>query len=435
MNQRKILILIFLSSSMQKQQYLAFLQTKTSNIIFKKKIQLLQFMSKYKVYAMGLNFMGQLGLGHRKQVKGFVQVPEFNDVKIKQLKAHMTQSYALLEDNQLLQWGWVMDNLTQARTLSFYKRYPTFLSIWQRYSVFGDTIGLRGSYVSPILLNKKLLNYRIDEMSLGGSYILTKMIDGFVFGLGENYKGQLGLGDLKYKFEFTKIPIKENEKIIQTSCGYQHSVLLSESGSVYGTGRSNHHQFYTDKISIIFQLNKTIVDFYQTVQRRTHQNYPFIKVSCGFNHTLYLTEKQLYASGLNIYGQCGVSNLDEYNKIKSMSEVFIDLQEEEKIIDIASGQAHNLILTSNGRIILFGSTMHNQLASPAKYDFEQTGQVQLNIPLQENEKIVKIYANFDRSAVLTSNFINNEKVMEMLQFGEVEMSLSTTFHISQHLQE
>ena len=43
--------------------------------------------------------------------------------------------------------------------------------------------------MSPILLNKKLLNYRIDEMSLGGSYILTKMIDGFVFGLGENYKG------------------------------------------------------------------------------------------------------------------------------------------------------------------------------------------------------------------------------------------------------
>lgn len=82
-----------------------------------------------------------------------------------------------------------MDNLTQARALSFYKRYPTFLSLWQKYSVFGDTIGLRGSYVSPILLNKKLLNYRIDEMSIGGSYILAKMIDGNVFGLGENYKG------------------------------------------------------------------------------------------------------------------------------------------------------------------------------------------------------------------------------------------------------
>ena len=43
--------------------------------------------------------------------------------------------------------------------------------------------------MSPILLNKKLLNYKIDEMTIGGSYILAKMIDGHVFGLGENYKG------------------------------------------------------------------------------------------------------------------------------------------------------------------------------------------------------------------------------------------------------
>ena len=66
-----------------------------------------------------------------------------------------------------------MDNLTQARTLSFYKRFPNMLTLWQKYSKFGDTIGFRGSYASPILLNRKLLNYKIDEMAVGGSYILT----------------------------------------------------------------------------------------------------------------------------------------------------------------------------------------------------------------------------------------------------------------------
>lgn len=44
--------------------------------------------------------------------------------------------------------------------------------------------------------------------------------DGTVFGLGENYKGQLGTGDLGFKHHFEQIKFDTKEKIVDVSCGY-----------------------------------------------------------------------------------------------------------------------------------------------------------------------------------------------------------------------
>lgn len=34
-------------------------------------------------------------------------------------------------DGQILNWGWVLDSLTTARTLNYYKRWPNFVKKWQ----------------------------------------------------------------------------------------------------------------------------------------------------------------------------------------------------------------------------------------------------------------------------------------------------------------
>jgi len=35
------------------------------------------------------------------------------------------------DDGQILNWGWVFDSLTTARTLSYYKRSPKLAKFWQ----------------------------------------------------------------------------------------------------------------------------------------------------------------------------------------------------------------------------------------------------------------------------------------------------------------
>ena len=43
---------------------------------------------------------------------------------------------ALLDDGQILQWGWTLDQLTSTRTLAYYKKNPNFFINLQKYMPF-----------------------------------------------------------------------------------------------------------------------------------------------------------------------------------------------------------------------------------------------------------------------------------------------------------
>jgi len=43
----------------------------------------------------------------------------------------LDSSLILPADGQILNWGWVLDSLTTARTLNYYKRWPNFVQKWQ----------------------------------------------------------------------------------------------------------------------------------------------------------------------------------------------------------------------------------------------------------------------------------------------------------------
>lgn len=101
---------------------------------------------------------------------------------------------------------------------------------------------MRSGLHSPILLNRNILDFPISKFSVGGCYLLILLKDGTAHGMGENYRGQLGTGDTKYRHYFEKLALPIKEKVIDISCGYQHSLVLTESGRVYGSGRANHFQ-------------------------------------------------------------------------------------------------------------------------------------------------------------------------------------------------
>ncbi len=71
--------------------------------------------------------------------------------------------------------------------------------------------------------------------------------------MGENYKGQLGVGNVKFQHEFSPVDTPSREKAMDISSGLQHSLFLSEKGVVYGTGRANWSQVVSsDNVSIDF---------------------------------------------------------------------------------------------------------------------------------------------------------------------------------------
>ncbi len=66
-----------------------------------------------------------------------------------------------------------------------------------------------------------------------------------------------------------------------------------------------------------------------------------VKISCGFEHTLLLSEMgNVYGLGSNIKGQLGLGSIDK--RIKPSK---IDFGKKEKIWKIAAGGYHSLVST------------------------------------------------------------------------------------------
>jgi len=63
---------------------------------------------------------------------------------------------------------------------------------------------------------------------------------GQIYTFGNNYKGQLGLGDEIDKNVPTLIPNLED--VVQISAGESHSLILSNNGQIYVFGNNDHGQ-------------------------------------------------------------------------------------------------------------------------------------------------------------------------------------------------
>ncbi|KRX08045.1 Regulator of chromosome condensation 1/beta-lactamase-inhibitor protein II [Pseudocohnilembus persalinus] len=329
-----------------------------------------------KTFARGLNFMGQLGIGNKNQnLQKFTEIEQLSGKNVSQLEAHFTQSYCRLDDGQILHWGYVLDSLTTTRVLNYYKKSPKISKLWQKYSFFGKTLGLRlGEWQMGLLNKEQIMKHQPNNISIGGSFIMYTTDKGVAYGMGENYKGQLGLGNNKFQFTFEPIQVPNNEKIKQVSAGFQHSVLVT-------------------------------VDFYNNPMRMIIKNEKIKKVSSGFHHSIYLCESgNLYGLGFNSKGQCGTSNLNRLD-CEDFQKIFTNLEDDEYITDIASGKSHNVFITNKGGIYMFGAVKNYQLAREQSFYIDICSPTEVHLKLEDGEIPIKVKANFDRSAVLT-NFGN-----------------------------
>ena len=87
---------------------------------------------------------------------------------------------------------------------------------------------------------KELSKQKVKEIFKGGYFLLALTEDYQIFGWGVNDLGQLGRGYVSYSnnrlYKPQKIDFPSEEKIIDISCGYNHTLVLLENGLVYGWG-------------------------------------------------------------------------------------------------------------------------------------------------------------------------------------------------------
>ncbi|XP_018308499.1 RCC1 and BTB domain-containing protein 1 [Mycetomoellerius zeteki] len=194
-----------------------------------------------------------------------------------------------------------------------------------------------------------------------GPHVLALTKEGEIYSWGCNDRGQLGTEKSAQVITpiLVQIPVPEDslsmKRIIDIACGINYSVALTEDGKIYTWG-DNHY----------YQLGGSINDdnifncCYSSIPKLLNCNLAgkkVVHVSCGGAFTMAITDNgEVYGWGDNSIGQLGIRK----NCEKELTPQWIDL-EGHVIVKVVCGFQHALALTEQGDIFAWGRNDDGQL--------------------------------------------------------------------------
>ena len=203
----------------------------------------------------------------------------------------------------------------------------------------------------------------IKDISFGETHALAATTSGELYSWGNSKWGQVGLGA---KASLSSRPRRvtaalDGKVVVQTSCGASHSAVLTDTGDVYTWGRGFEGQTghaskalddaTNDIITSVQLLPKCVSSFTKD---------PVAALSCGYNFTCVVTR----AGGVWSWGEGGSGQLG-FGRITKQSVPKIVLPccptTSQPFVDISCGWGHTLALTSGGELYAWGLNTYGQL--------------------------------------------------------------------------
>ncbi len=213
------------------------------------------------VWAWGANYSGQLGNGSTTPSLVPVQVTGLSGITA--IAANRSQSFAVGADGTLWAWG------------------------YNGYGQLGD--GTVVDQLSPVPVLSGVL-----QVAAGYLHTLALRSDGSVWAWGANYFGQLGRGT-QTSSEPTPQMVAGLRPASAVGAGYDHSLVVAATGSVYAWGYNQYGQ--AADASLVEAVLAP-----EQVQGLTG----IVAVAGGLYHSLALTANgRVYGWGSDAHGQLG----------------------------------------------------------------------------------------------------------------------------------
>jgi alpha-tubulin suppressor-like RCC1 family protein len=189
---------------------------------------------------------------------------------------------------------------------------------------------------------EELCNKNVADIKMGLKHYIARTLDGKVYDWGDCGFGYLGN---KYYDEHDYKP-KLNEylddlNIIDISCGSYHNLVLASTGDIYGWGFNDYGQTGNGSVgkcqSIPFKINYNLPE-------------KFKAISCGSQHSMALTEDgRVFSWGYNLVCQLGVDSFTDSNTLLQIDVNNIIIEK------ISCGYSHSLLLSNEGEIYVAGN--------------------------------------------------------------------------------
>jgi len=314
-----------------------------------------------KVFVCGYNENGQCGLGTTAQVRQISTVTALASEEMAHAHVFNGCEHTLLVTRE-------------GKLYSFGYNYRGQLGL-------GNTSSESTPKLVRSLISRKVV---LTASSYHHSVILCA--DGSLFSVGRNDCGQLGHGDSIDK----KIPqqvMNAAEDITSISCGQFHTVFGTASGSAYACGKNDYGQLGLD--------NTDVARVFTKLSAFNGANLVVRQVCCGYYHTLVLLHNGIVTGfGRNDYGQLGLGHtqprVNGYHVISSLRD--------KNVTKIAAGCYHSIAVTANGMLYVFGRNNHGQLGTGDLLERSSPYPIDLFV----GQRVLQIAAGFYHTLVLTS---------------------------------
>jgi RCC1 and BTB domain-containing protein len=326
-----------------------------------------------KTFAFGINSHNQLGFGHNFVVNEIQIVEELCDQQIIDFANSSYHCIARNSSGKVYCWGW---------------NIMGYLGIGSKDD----------SYHKP-KLNQYLNNEFVVDISCGAYHSLVSTNCGEVYAWGDNGCGQIGNGCYDNQLKPTKVKGFNDERVVMISCGFFHSMALTECGHVYSWGDNDCGQLGIGNI-----VHSNEPKFVAVIDKC---NVFIEKISCGSNHSLFLSsDGNIYAFGRNKYGELGnqkVKNVLSPQRIKI----------ETKFIDIFShwNKEISIALSQDGIYYIWGKCGEEIIRTPKPTNFES---------------FVDVYAKYFKITNKAINFEEQNSVLISLENKFVKVKANKT---------
>ncbi|XP_067675133.1 X-linked retinitis pigmentosa GTPase regulator-like isoform X2 [Haliotis asinina] len=230
-----------------------------------------------KLFSFGANGEGQLGIEGIDDSTSPSHIDSLDAMPYCMLGAGVEHSVALTEDGRVFVWG-------------------------------GGGEGQLGLGHDTEVPTPKELPFEENVVCISCGYYHTALVteSGDLYTFGETENGKLGLGDNPAEYATPQHVSSITEKVKWVACGGSHTVVLTESGSVYTFGEGANGQ-----------LGHGTLVLQTAVPHLLKLEFKVTHIACGENITAIVSEGgQLYTCGDGRHGKLGLGQESFSNQFK-----------------------------------------------------------------------------------------------------------------------